>query len=199
VCPVNEIACTAANECIGGVNPERENRDIVSQITSLGVVEEENREVDRQSSGPAVGFVGGTTGQTMKTESFAADSRLIQALRWRSAPIACGDGRTLFIQGENPDGIYLLEEGEAALVLTAPSGRTVMCLHAGSGSLLGLPAVVAGEPYSLTAMAKPGSKIRFVTRDDFEKMIEAEPDLYPAVLRVLAAEVRAARQALCDT
>ncbi len=134
----------------------------------------------------------------MKTESFAADDRLLQALRWRSVPIVCSEGRTLFIQGENPDGIYILEEGEAAMVLTAPSGRIVMCLHAGSGSLLGLPALVGHEPYSLTAVAKPGSTIRFVTRDDFEKMIAAQPDLYPAVLRVLAAEVRAARQALTE-
>ncbi len=153
----------------------------------------------RRSPGLAANSGGRLIGQPLKFESFAADGRLIQALRWRSVPIACSEGCTLFIQGENPDGIYILEEGEAALVLNAPSGRAVMCLHAGSGSLLGLPAVVGDEPYSLTAMAKPGSTIRFVTRDDFEQMIEAEPDLYPALLRVLAAEVHSARLALCET
>jgi CRP-like cAMP-binding protein len=135
----------------------------------------------------------------MKNESFAADRRLIQALQERSEPIACSEGRKLFIQGERSSGVYILEDGEAALVLNARSGRTVMSLHAGSGSLLGLPAVVAGEPYSLTAMVRPGSKVQFVTRDDFEKLIEAEPGLYPAVLEVLAAEVRDARLALCET
>jgi CRP-like cAMP-binding protein len=171
----------------------------VTHITFFEFSDADNRVVTRQSLGLAAGFSDEITGQIMKTQSFAADDQLIQALRWRSAPIACSEGRTLFTQGENPDGIYILEDGEAAMVLNSTSGRTVMCLHAGSGSLLGLPAVVAGEPYSLTAMAKPGSTIRFVTRDDFEKMIEAEPDLYPSVLRVLAAEVRAARQALSET
>jgi CRP-like cAMP-binding protein len=134
----------------------------------------------------------------MKHDSFAADAKLVQALGKVSQPISCSGGRTLFTQGEASNGLYILERGEAALVLKSNSGRIVMCLNIGEGSLIGLPAVVGDEPYTLTAMIRPGSQVRFVSRADFEKVIEAEPSLYPGVLHVLAAEVRAARLALSE-
>jgi CRP-like cAMP-binding protein len=49
----------------------------------------------------------------------------------------------------------------------------------------------------MTALARPGSEVSFVTRNDFEDLIREEPLLYPAVLTILAAEVRAARHAIC--
>ena len=134
----------------------------------------------------------------MKNESLMADSRLIEVLESRSLPVFCGQGRTLFMQGEACNGLYILQSGEAALVLSAPSGRAVFCLQAGPGSLLGLPAVVGREPYSMTAMVKKCAEVRFVTRFDFEKLIQADPQMYPSVLQVLAREVRSARLALAE-
>lgn len=78
------------------------------------------------------------------------------------------------------------------------SGRAIICLHAGPGSLLGLPGIVANEPYTLTAMARKGSEVRFVTRGDFEDLLQAEPSLNFKVLQVLAAEARSARQAVSE-
>jgi len=135
----------------------------------------------------------------MKNGAFATHLELIDVLESRSLPIFCDQGRKLFIQGEACSGLYILESGEAALLLNAPSGRVVFCLSAGPGSLLGLPAVVGNEPYSMTAMVKKGSKVRFVTRYDFEKVIEADPQLYQGILQLLAAEVRSARLALTET
>ena len=92
--------------------------------------------------------------------------------------------------------MHVVEDGEAALALFSPAGRVVMCLNAGAGSVLGLPAVVGGEPYSLTATIRKDSAVKFVSRADFEALIQDEPWLYPSVLQVLAAEVRSARLAL---
>jgi CRP-like cAMP-binding protein len=80
--------------------------------------------------------------------------------------------------------------------LKSPTGQCVMCLHAFSGSLLGLPAVVGGEPYTLTAIIRKDSEVRFVSRTDFESLIRDEPLLYPSVRQLLAAEVRTARRSL---
>ena len=74
-----------------------------------------------------------------------------------------------------------------------------MCVHTGSGSLLGLSAAVGREPYEMTAMARKGAEVRFVSRENFEGFIKAEPRFYPDVLQVLAAEVRATRQAFSAT
>jgi CRP-like cAMP-binding protein len=73
-----------------------------------------------------------------------------------------------------------------------------MCVHAEAGSLLGLPGTIANEPYTMTALVQSGSEVKFITRSDFEDMIQADPCLYPKVLQVLAGEVRAARRAILE-
>jgi CRP-like cAMP-binding protein len=50
----------------------------------------------------------------------------------------------------------------------------------------------------LTATARSGAKLGFVTRDDFAALMESDPLMGLMVLRVLAAEVRAARQAILE-
>ena len=47
-------------------------------------------------------------------------------------------------------------------------------------------------------MVRKDSDVRFVSRNDFEELIQAEPTLYPSVLQVLATELRAARLALAE-
>ena len=134
----------------------------------------------------------------MKQELFAADSALVQALELRSEPISYIEECTLFKQGDNPNGLYILKSGEAILTMESRPGRAVMCAHAGAGSVLGFPGVIANEPYTMTALVRGGSEVRFVTRNDFEEMMRVEPSLYPMVLQVLAVEVRAARQAFSE-
>jgi CRP-like cAMP-binding protein len=70
--------------------------------------------------------------------------------------------------------------------------------NVGAGSMLGLPAVVAKEPYSLTAMAREQSEVSFVEMAAFEELMQEQPTLFPKVLEVLAAEVRSARHALTE-
>src|SRR5208282_3596100 len=79
-------------------------------------------------------------------------------------------------------------------MMDSPSGRAVMSLQAGHGSLLGLPGVVGNEPHSMAAIVRKGSEVRFVTRNDFEDLFRAEPLLQLKVSLILAAEVHSARQ-----
>jgi len=68
----------------------------------------------------------------------------------------------------------------------------------GAGSLLGLPAVVAAKPYSLTAVAQRDSHILFVKSEDFVNLMRSKPAISFHVLQLLAQEVRAARGAYSD-
>jgi CRP-like cAMP-binding protein len=80
--------------------------------------------------------------------------------------------------------------------MTAEDGEEVLHLTVGPGSILGVPAVVGRDFYTLSAFARPGAEVGFVTQKEFEDLIQAEPSLFPRVLEVLAAEVRSARLAL---
>jgi CRP-like cAMP-binding protein len=128
--------------------------------------------------------------------AFVADPELIQALEDHSPRIACGGDRVLFQQGDAPQGLYLLHKGVATLTMTSPAGDEVMRVQATPGSLLGLPGLIGNEPYSLTAIARKDAELCYITRDEFTNLMQSNPQLSLKVLRVLAAEVRSARQAI---
>src|SRR4051812_42785598 len=116
--------------------------------------------------------------------SFVADRTLTQALEKRSVSVACLKERTLFKQGEVPRGLYILKSGEVSLLMNAENGVEIMHLTIGPGSILGIPAVVTKEPYTLRAKACLGSDVCFVELRDFEEMMQAEPSLFPLVLEI---------------
>lgn len=128
--------------------------------------------------------------------AFQADPELIQALEKRSTPIQCGDERVLFRQGDVPSGLFILSQGEATLTMKSAAGKPIISTQAAPGSVLGLPGLVGNEPYTLTAVARGGAQLRFVSRDDFAALMQSDPFLSLKVLQVLAAEVRSARRAI---
>ena len=130
----------------------------------------------------------------MAQVSFTADTKLIQAIEQRSQPITCEQGRILFNQGDRPKGLHILKTGEAALVLKSDTGQIVMCHLALPSSILGLPAVIGNEPYTMSAFVRKDTELGFLPRDEFEAMMHADPSLYPCVLEILAADVRSIRQ-----
>src|SRR5579863_2185375 len=125
--------------------------------------------------------------------AFVGEQTLVSALRDRSTPLDCRDDRVLFRQDDRPDGLYIVHDGEVSLTMRSPAGDLVMDIPAQPGSLLGLPALVGGEGYSLSATAQRGAHVSFVTREQFSRMMFEEPAIAVMILKVLAAEVRTAR------
>lgn len=132
----------------------------------------------------------------MDRNSFKSEDCLFQALYQQSTPVECGANCSLFRQGDTPTGLYLLCEGEASLLMHSSVERVIGSFIADPGSILGLPAVVSKEAYTLTAIVRKGSVIRFVDKSHFEDILARNPALYPSVLSLLASEVRAARALL---
>jgi CRP-like cAMP-binding protein len=130
--------------------------------------------------------------------AFHADPELLNGLEPKSAPIACTNFRILFKQGDDPTGLYILKSGCATLTMNSPQGKQLFSLQPSPGSILGLPGLIGNEPYTLTAVAHPGSVLGFISRDQFLALMSSDQRLSFKVLQVLAAEVRSARNALRD-
>jgi CRP-like cAMP-binding protein len=129
------------------------------------------------------------------SSAFVAEPELIVELEKRAEPVAVGGGRTLFRQGDAPDGVYILRKGVVTLT-SRSDGDAILKIKAGAGSLLGVPAVVGAKPYSLTAEAMEGAEISVLRCADFVHLMHTEPTLSFRVLQVLAEEVRFARESL---
>ena len=134
----------------------------------------------------------------LDSSAFVADRELIEALEKRATRIVCEDDRVLFAQGESPAGLYILKAGGARLAMASPTGDMIMSIPVVPGSLLGLPALIGNQPYSLTAKALKGAELHFVSHASFSRLMLDEPRLSLSILRVLAAEVRTARYAISE-
>ena len=132
------------------------------------------------------------------SSSFVAEKELVDALEKRSSTVVCEEQRKLFVQGGTPNGLYILRKGAAVLSMESPTGGTLMSITLHPGSLLGLPALIGNEPYTLSGSADAGTELGFVTREDFNSLMLSDPTLAVRVLRVLAAEVRTARHAISE-
>jgi CRP-like cAMP-binding protein len=128
--------------------------------------------------------------------AFLADSDLIQALEKRATLIPCNEDRVLFNQGDPPVGLYILSHGEAVVSMDAGLDVVPFSCVAIAGSLLGLPGLIANQPYSLTVVARKGASVGFISNEEFSSLMQTELPLMAKVLQVLAAEVRSARLAI---
>jgi CRP-like cAMP-binding protein len=130
--------------------------------------------------------------------AFLADPELVQTLAKNSTSISCDKERMLFRQGDASTGLFILTSGTATLNMTSPARNEVVSLEATAGSLLGLPALLGGEPYTLSATAHAGAQFGFLSREEFTALMQTNPLISLKVLQVLAAEVRSARRAIVE-
>lgn len=128
--------------------------------------------------------------------AFVADSELVAALEEHSSPFPCEEDHVLFRQGEPPSGLFILHAGKVTLSMSGANGDAVMSVETGAGSLLGLPGLLADQPYSMSACAHEGAQVRYISRAAFTAFMHSAPQLALKILQVLAAEVRTARRAL---
>jgi CRP/FNR family cyclic AMP-dependent transcriptional regulator len=71
----------------------------------------------------------------------------------------------LFIEGQQPRGVFVLCTGKAKLSTSSSEGRTVITKICDAGDVLGLSATISNRPYEVTAeMIEPG-QANFITRD----------------------------------
>lgn len=134
----------------------------------------------------------------MDAAAFVAEPELVEALSKYAAPVVCDEDRVLFNQGDTPDGLYIFCRGVVRLVMRSQLGDVLVNMPAIEHSLLGLPGMIGGVPYSLSAYAQKGSEVGFVSREEFARIMLSEPAIGVGILRVLAAEVRTARMALVE-
>jgi CRP/FNR family cyclic AMP-dependent transcriptional regulator len=71
----------------------------------------------------------------------------------------------LFIEGQQPRGVFVLCTGKAKLSTSSAEGKTVITNISEAGDVLGLNATISNRPDEVTAeMIEPG-QANFITRD----------------------------------
>ena len=80
-------------------------------------------------------------------------------------------GSLLFVEGEEPRGIFILCSGRAKLTTSSTEGKTLIVQIAERGEVLGASATILGKPYEVSAETIEPSQLNFIKRDDFLKFL----------------------------
>jgi len=104
-------------------------------------------------------------------------------------------GTILFRRGDAVRGLFLIRSGRVSVDLD--TGNTAFPPRIlGAGAVVGLPATVAGSPYSLTAEVIDDAELAFVPRPAVLSCLQRNPQLCFEVMDLLSGEISGTRTAL---
>jgi CRP-like cAMP-binding protein len=95
------------------------------------------------------------------------------------------EGISLFGEGEDADGAYVVQEG--AFELVSSKNRNIAATTVGPGTLIGEIALIAETKRPVTATAREPSTVVRIPRTLFLKMLEGYPDAAVRMRAALAA------------
>ncbi len=84
------------------------------------------------------------------------------------------EGAVLFVEGQEPRGIFVVCKGGVKLSISAANGKTVIVKIVEPGEVLGLSATVSGRPYEATAETIDPCLVNFVKREDFLRFLKED-------------------------
>src|SRR3954466_14238964 len=80
-------------------------------------------------------------------------------------------GSLLFVEGEQPRGVFVLCSGRAKLTMSSSEGKRLITKIAEPGEIIGVSASILGKPYEVTAETVEPSQVNFIRRDDFLRLL----------------------------
>jgi CRP/FNR family transcriptional regulator, cyclic AMP receptor protein len=102
------------------------------------------------------------------------------------SPATYPAGAVLFLEKQDPRGVFVLCAGQVKLSISSSGGKTLILRIAKPGEILGLMATMSGIPYEVTAETLHPCQVAYVRRDDFLKFVGKYPEVNQGVVKQLS-------------
>jgi CRP/FNR family transcriptional regulator, cyclic AMP receptor protein len=102
------------------------------------------------------------------------------------SPATYPAGAMLFLEKQDPRGVFVLCGGQVKLSISSSSGKTLILRIAKPGEILGLMATMSGSPYEVTAETLHPSQVSFIRRDDFLRFVAKHAEANQAAVEQLS-------------
>jgi len=99
-------------------------------------------------------------------------------------------GQSVFGEGEPCSGLYVVESGHVRIFKSSANGREQVLSIDGPGSSMAELPVFDGGSYPASATAIDNATLLFVSKQDFQALCLAHPQVALKVLRVVGARLR---------
>lgn len=106
----------------------------------------------------------------------------------------CSKGTLLFIEGQQPCGVFVLCMGKAKLSTSSRDGKTIITKIADAGEVLGLNATISNVPYEVTAKMMGPGQANFIRREPLIQMMREFPEVALRISQQLSCNYFAAHE-----
>lgn len=100
------------------------------------------------------------------------------------------DGECIYAKGDLPDGLYGVIGGAARISNIGPDGREAVLAILSPGSWFGEISLFDGLPRSHNTHASGATELLFLPRQNFQQLLDKNPELYPLFMRLLCRRLR---------
>ncbi len=102
----------------------------------------------------------------------------------------CGKGETIFIEGDDGNGFYVVVDGRIKIYKVSTEGKEQILHIFGAGEPFGEVPVFTGKPFPANAESLAKSRLLFFPRKAFVALISDNPSLALNMLAVLSTRLR---------
>ena len=103
---------------------------------------------------------------------------------------------TIFQQGDQPPGLYIVLRGIVKVYKTDESGKEQIVRLEREGDLLGYRSLISGEAYGASASSLTEVQVCFIPRGVFTHLLNVSPGLSKKIISVLTHDLRTAEHKL---
>lgn len=107
-------------------------------------------------------------------------------------------GSTIFFENDPGDALYLIADGHIRIYRVAEDGREKTLTLLSGGEYFGEMSLFDMQPRSAIAEAVEKSRVFVMHRDEFDRLLDAEPSIARAVIQGLCFRLRAVNEQLMD-
>lgn len=103
-------------------------------------------------------------------------------------------GSTLFVEGEQPRGVFVICTGKVKLTTSSKEGKTLIVKIAEEGEVLGASATILGRNYEVSAETLEPAQLNFVKREDFLKLLNTHAEACMNTAQQLSEKYQSAQR-----
>jgi CRP/FNR family transcriptional regulator len=127
----------------------------------------------------------------------ALSSQALQKFNEIKSTAVYPKGASLFIEGQQPRGIFILCSGKAKLSASSKNGKTIITRICKEGDVLGLGASIVNHPHEVTAeMVEPG-QANFISRESIIELLTESSEVALRIGQQLSLNYFNAHEEIC--
>jgi CRP/FNR family transcriptional regulator, cyclic AMP receptor protein len=112
--------------------------------------------------------------------------RALEALDAISSSATYPKGAILYVEGQEPRGVFVLCNGRVKLSAGSADGKSLILRIADPGEVIGLPGTISGKEYEVTAEALEPIQANFIPRELFLQFLREHGEAALRVARILS-------------